>query len=132
MNSQELYDLIDNVIYSECRKIMKGKGESYSGLKDKLGNFKRTAELADNPILKVWLTFFVKHFDSVCSYVRGEYNDTEPIEGRFYDMINYCCLALGIIKEQAMPVPGTIIWDGLNKDKNKDINHEEYNPESEL
>ena len=100
MTSEELYKLIDKEILPTCLAIMKSKGEAYSGLEDKLGNFKRCAKLADVPIEKAWFVYFVKHFDALTAYLRGEYKDSEPIKGRIQDLINYLFLLTAILKEQ--------------------------------
>jgi len=100
MNKEELYSLIEKEILPECFAIMKGKGEAYSGQEDKLGNFKRCSKLAGVKTEQVWFTYFVKHFDALNSYIRGEYVDTEPIKGRIQDLINYLFLLCGILKEE--------------------------------
>lgn len=100
MKSEELYDLIDKKVMPKCLAIMKSKGEAYSGIEDKLGNFKRCSKLAGTDIKKVWFVYFVKHFDALSAYIRGEYKDSEPIEGRIEDLINYLFLLRGIIEEE--------------------------------
>lgn len=100
MKSEELYHFIEKEILPECFTIMKSKGEAYSGTEDKLGNFKRCAALAGVPVEKIWFVYFIKHFDALSSYIRGEYNDSEPIKGRIQDLINYLFLLGGILKEK--------------------------------
>ena len=100
MKSEELYGLIEKELLPECFKIMSTKGEAYSGTEDKLGNFKRCAALAGVPVEKIWYVYFIKHFDALSSYIRGEYKDSEPIKGRIQDLINYLFLLSGILKEQ--------------------------------
>jgi hypothetical protein len=100
MKLDEFKDLLEKEILPECKKIMDSKGLSYSGLEDKLGNFKRCGTLAGIPTEKAWFTYFVKHFDALSSFIRGEYSDCEPIKGRIIDLINYLFLLCGILKEQ--------------------------------
>jgi len=100
MKSEELYDLIKNDVLKECFQIMTTKGEAYSGLEDKLGNFKRCAKLADTTTEKAWFIYICKHWDALSAYIRGEYKDSEPIKGRIQDLINYLFLLCGILKEQ--------------------------------
>ena len=102
MKSDELYKLINEELLPDCMEIMKSKGEAYSGQEDKLGNFKRCAKLAGVGIKKAWFIYFVKHLDALSSYVRGEYKDSEPIDGRIKDLINYLFLLYGIIKENSL------------------------------
>lgn len=99
MESKELYRLINEDLLPKCMEIMKSKGEAYSGQEDKLGNFKRCAKLSGNPIEKVWFVYFIKHFDALSSFIRGEYKDSEPIDGRIQDLINYLFLLYGILHE---------------------------------
>ena len=100
MNCNEFFEFVKLEMIPEGFKIMNSKGESYSGLEDKLGNFKRCAQLANLPIEKVWYVYFIKHFDALSAYIRGEYKDNESIKGRMLDMINYLWLLAGILKEQ--------------------------------
>ena len=100
MKADELYDLIQKEILPPCLEIMKSKGEAYSGKEDKLGNFKRCAKLADVSTEKAWFIYFVKHFDALSAYIRGEYSDSEPIKGRILDLVNYLFLLTAILKEQ--------------------------------
>lgn len=100
MKSEELYKMIQEEILPPCMAIMKSKGEAYSGQEDKLGNFKRCAKLADVPTIKAWYIYFVKHFDALSAYIRGEYKDSESIEGRIQDLINYLFLLRAILKEE--------------------------------
>ena len=100
MKSQDLYQFIQKDLLPECMSIMTTKGESYSGLEDKLGNFKRCAKLAGVPIEKAWYVYFIKHFDALSAYIRTEYKDSESIRGRIIDLINYLFLLAAILKEQ--------------------------------
>jgi hypothetical protein len=100
MKSEELYQFIEKEILPECFAIMKSKGEAYSGTEDKLGNFKRCANLAGITVEKTWFIYMCKHFDALSSYIRGEYKDSEPIKGRLQDLINYLFLLCGILKEK--------------------------------
>jgi len=100
MKSEEVYRIVKEEILPECFKIMQSKGEAYSGVEDKLGNFKRCGKLAGVDTKKAWYIYFVKHFDALSSFIRGEYNDCEPIDGRIKDLINYLFLLQAIIKEE--------------------------------
>jgi len=100
MKSDELMSFIQKQILPVCYDIMSTKGEAYSGLEDKLGNFKRCSNLANVSIEKAWFVYFVKHFDALSSYIRGEYKDNEPIKGRIIDFINYLFLLAAILEEQ--------------------------------
>jgi len=99
MKIEDFEKLITKELLPVCMKIMDSKGLAYSGLEDKLGNFKRCAALSGLTPKQVWFVYFIKHYDALTSYIRGEYSDSEPIEGRIQDLINYLFLLYGIIKE---------------------------------
>jgi hypothetical protein len=100
MKVKDFENFMKKEILPECDKIMKSKGLSYSGLEDKFGNFKRCSKLSGVSIEQAWFTYFVKHFDALSSFIRGEYSDSEPIKGRVFDLINYLFLFAGILKEK--------------------------------
>ena len=97
---KEFDKLIKKELLPKCFEIMDSKGIAYSGQIDKLGNFKRLAKMTNTPIELIWFVYFVKHFDALNSYIKKEYTDSEPIEGRIVDLINYLFLLYGIIKEK--------------------------------
>jgi len=102
MKAQDFYELCDHIYQKELMPIMKGKGQAYSGQDDKLGNFKRIAvQYGISPYL-VWAIYFNKHKDALDAWLRGEYHDTEPINGRIDDLINYLFLLRGLIMEKEM------------------------------
>lgn len=100
MKSEKLYDLIEKEVLPKCREIMKSKGEAYSGKEDKLGNFKRCAKMAGTTPEKTLFTYATKHWDAISAYVREEYCDSEPIEGRIMDVVNYMFLLFGLVREK--------------------------------
>ena len=100
MKAKDLYRIIDEEIQPKCRAIMESKGEAYSGIEDKLGNFKRVAKSLCMTVPEVWSVYFHKHIDSLDAWVRKEYNDSEPILGRLLDLRNYIDLLYCWIKEQ--------------------------------
>ena len=102
MKPKDFYELTQKVI-DDCMEIMKSKGIAYSGLKDKFGNFKRIAKNLSMSPEQVWYVYFAKHLDSLTSYMRGEYSDSEPILGRIQDLINYLFLLYGMIVEKMKP-----------------------------
>lgn len=98
MKEKRFYKLTDKLIL-DCMEIMRSKGTAYSGLEDKLGNFKRVAKtLALNP-RQVWYVYFAKHLDALSAFLRGEYRDSEPIGGRIKDLINYLFLLHALLNE---------------------------------
>jgi hypothetical protein len=99
MKHIDFYTLIEQYFFPGCLGIMQSKGAAYSGDDDVFSNFKRLSKELDLPMLKVWLVYFQKHYDATRSYVNGNYKDSEGIDGRIADMINYLFLLYGMIKE---------------------------------
>jgi hypothetical protein len=100
MLGPELEKLIEEEILPYCKDIRCTKGMSYSGLEDKLGNFKRCAKLANTTPRIALFIYLCKHWDALSSFIRGEYSDSEAIKGRIADIINYMFLLVAILKEE--------------------------------
>ncbi len=101
MNRETFEKYVDEIVLPEIKKIRMSKGINYSGKEDYLRNFKSIGEELGIPPEKVLWIYLRKHLDAICSYVRGEYvDDTETIESRIYDAINYLLLLLGIFLEK--------------------------------
>lgn len=97
MSKEDFYSLIENEIIPDCIAILKTKGEAYTSDNDRLGGLKNIAAKLDNTPEKQWMSYFVKHFDAVTSYIKGNYSDSEKIEGRIVDMINYLFILYAVI-----------------------------------
>lgn len=81
-------------------KLLVVKGGEYANSGDRLANFKRGASLTGCTPLQVAFIYASKHYDGIASYVKDPTRpSSEPIEGRFDDLINYCILMKAIIKE---------------------------------
>ena len=99
MNQEEFAKVFDATLTS-CEKLLVVKGGEYAGVEDRLGNFKRGAALTGTTPLQVAFIYASKHYDSIASFVRDPKRvGSEPIEGRFDDLINYCILMKAIVKE---------------------------------
>jgi len=123
MEAQRFYDIIEELIDS-CLEIMKAKGLAYSGKSDSFANFKRVAKNLSMSQYDVWYVYFAKHLDSLASWIREEYSDSEPITGRIKDLINYLFLLYGMIKEEGdeccgCPEPGTVIEVDLEDEEHE-------------
>lgn len=99
MNQTE-FDLVVKSTIDSIQKLLVVKGGEYTGSDDRLANFKRGAALTGCTPLQVAFIYASKHFDGIASYVKDPTRlSSEPIEGRFDDLINYCILMKGIVKE---------------------------------
>lgn len=91
-----------------CKQIRDKKGAAYANGEDVLRNFKRLVqETKLNPKLP-WYIFLEKHVSAVKKWAMEDLQDTgEPLEGRFYDIINYCLLGLGLLYEERQNAANT-------------------------
>jgi hypothetical protein len=103
MNSSAFKDVFDQTIM-ELEKLLNVKGGEYAGSGDRLGNFKRGAErVGIHPLQILWI-YAAKHIDSIETFIRDtaagqDRLRSEPMSGRFDDLINYCILAKALIRE---------------------------------
>lgn len=120
--------------YQESVQIMKVKGGEYAGSDEKFANFNRLAVLQEIRRESIWFTYFVKHFDSLTTFIRRvnkgesiseiEATLSEPIAGRIKDMINYLLILYGMIeeeKEKAETAIGSCISLGMNTSRRGDV-----------
>lgn len=99
MNLAEFENVV-NATVASITELLTVKGGEYASSEDRLSNFKRGAALTGVPPLTVAMVYASKHYDAIASYVRNPARPaSEPIEGRFDDLINYCILMKAIVKE---------------------------------
>lgn len=101
MTNLEFYDIM-NKTFSQCLALAKSKGADYTkGSLDALANFKEGGRSLAVPPEKVCWIFMNKHYQAITNYVRtGGQSESEPIDGRIDDLINYLVLLKGIIVEE--------------------------------
>jgi hypothetical protein len=104
MTPSELSTFVE-AFQAEQRKIMSDKGTSYSGAKDasqgdRLANFKRVADRVGVSPMQVWLIYFLKHVDSVCTFVKTGH-ESEGLRSRALDIANYAMLGVALNDEAA-------------------------------
>lgn len=112
MNSQDF-----NAIVDEARRrqdqILKTKGADYTRHEeDRLSNFKRSAAAIGLTPIQVWAIFANKHWDAIMAFIKTGKTESEAIEGRLDDVINYIYLLEALIREDAIAFsvlgPGTM------------------------
>jgi len=96
---KELKQSMENLI-KDCKKILEGKGRSYSSRDDELANFKDLAQLLCLSPEQVCLVYLTKHIYSIFSIVKGENYDTEGLRSRIVDAINYLILLNALHEEK--------------------------------
>jgi hypothetical protein len=101
MTNVDFYNLMEGT-FKECLSLAKRKGLDYTkGSPDALANFKEGGHaLSVDPKVVCWV-FMNKHYQAITNFVRTNgQSQSEPIDGRIDDMINYLVLMKGIIHEQ--------------------------------
>jgi hypothetical protein len=81
--------------------ILKSKGDDYTidqADADRLFNFKEIAALVGITPQQVWAVYFLKHVFSILAYIKGK-KESEPIQGRKDDSVNYLHLFEGLVLE---------------------------------
>lgn len=83
--------------------IKDSKGKAYSGDVDVFANFKRNAEKAGLTKYQIWLVYFNKHIDAITNSIKDNpdnpVDETESMQGRIDDAINYLELLEGMLEE---------------------------------
>jgi len=86
-------------ILKEAKSLRIRKGNDYSGKVDVNSNFKRLAQkLNVSPEFILWV-YLTKHLDSIETFVRNGKVESEAIEGRIIDAVNYLLILNSLIKE---------------------------------
>lgn len=101
MTNKDFYELMKNT-FANCEGIARVKGEDYTkGSADALANFKEGGKALNvDPKVVAWI-FLNKHYQAITNFIRTNgQSQSEPIEGRIDDLINYLVLLKGIIVEQ--------------------------------
>ncbi len=117
MTSQERATYISKFLEERCFKLMATKGKEYSlSGEDVNNNFKRlSAELGIPPQKILWI-FLKKHLDAVLNYINTGKVESEHIDGRIADAVNYLLILSSLLAEledgRIIPVEKDYgIWD---------------------
>ena len=90
-------------LLSLASEIEERKRPSYTnGNADVLHNFKRDAEMAGVTMYQNWLQHFLKQVAAISRWARcPDDEQSEPIEQRFADVVNYCKLGHALERERS-------------------------------
>jgi hypothetical protein len=97
----EQFNRVIQELENTAKEIRELKGKDYSDGFDRLSNFKKIASQLGLDPIQVWAVYFLKHIDSISTFVRTNALHSEPIEERFCDALNYLYLGYAIHKESA-------------------------------
>jgi hypothetical protein len=99
MNTKD-FETFREELLKECAGLIVTKGADYSGLNDRLRNFKEDGkELGLTPLM-FWAVYLRKHLAAIWTYVRQGQVASEPIRSRFVDAINYLILGAALVDEE--------------------------------
>jgi len=90
--------------FVNCMEIIRRKNADYSQGEqkhDRIAAFKRIARDIDVPVRKAWAVFAQKHWGAIMRYVKEGILESEPIDGRINDLINYLVLLGSIVDWEA-------------------------------
>src|SRR5688572_15468284 len=99
MNRAEFEALVD-AARNRQDGLLKSKGADYTRhSEDRLSNFKRNAEAVGISTLQTWAVYAGKHWDAIMAFIKTGKAESEAIEGRLDDLVNYVYLLEGLITE---------------------------------
>jgi hypothetical protein len=89
--------------FSDCIDTLRAKNADYSQNEqkgDRIAAFRRIARDIDLPMRKVWAVFAQKHWGAIMRFVKEGRVESEPIDGRIDDLINYAVLFGAIVRDE--------------------------------
>ena len=100
--TQKEFNRLSKALTYKANEIMKGKGPEYTdSSNDVLDNFISTGKRLGISPLKVWGVFMDKQCSSVFAHINNcGLKESEPIDCRFADIINYCDLGMALFRER--------------------------------
>lgn len=89
--------------FTDCIHMLRSKNADYSQGEqagDRIAAFRRIARDINIPMKKAWAVFAQKHWGAVMKFVKDDTLESEPIDGRINDLINYFVLLGAIISDE--------------------------------
>lgn len=95
-------------VVEECNRLLTVKGHDYTqgasaagcGDRERLKNFYRNGERLGLPPTKVLAVYLAKHLDAIETFLKHGDVESEPIEGRICDAINYLLLLAKLVRAE--------------------------------
>lgn len=90
--------------FADCIDLIRAKNADYTqgtAKSDRIAAFRRISKDIGVSMEKVWGVFFGKHLSAIQKYIKDGQLESEPIDGRIADAINYLVLLDAIIKDEA-------------------------------
>ena len=89
--------------FADCIDLIKAKNADYSQGEqkgDRIAAFRRIARDINITMEQAWAVFTQKHWGAVMKYVKDGVVESEAIDGRINDIINYMVLLSAIIADK--------------------------------
>lgn len=89
--------------FADCMELIRAKNADYSQGEqkgDRIAAFRRIGRDIDVSMQKVWAILAQKHWGAIMKYVKDGILESEPIEGRINDLINYFVLLSAIVEDE--------------------------------
>lgn len=89
--------------FADCIDMLRAKNADYSQNEqkgDRIAAFRRIARDIDLPMRKVWAVFAQKHWGAIMRFCKEGRVESEPIDGRINDLINYAVLMGAIVTDE--------------------------------
>ena len=110
MTRREFDVLVDRVVEDGLKPLLEMKGHDYAGDADALGSLRATAEQLGITPMQALLVYTKKHLDAIFTYAREGKLQSEPIETRRYDSMNYHLLAFALLVDEGV-IKSPNLWD---------------------
>jgi hypothetical protein len=80
-------------LFDKCNALLLKKGNDYSVPGECANaNFFEIGTQSGTDALTVWAIFFLKHIKSIMKFIKGDKLQTESVESRIIDAINYLAI----------------------------------------
>ncbi len=92
--------------FADCIDLIRAKNSDYTegkGDRDRIAHFRAAAKDLELPMLKIWQVFVRKHWSTIQKFANGGTLESEPIDGRINDIINYMVLFAAIVEDEKEP-----------------------------
>lgn len=91
-----------DALLARCVDILRVKGDDYTvGTGDRLHNFRTVSQFTGQTPKQVLGTYLYKHISALYAYIKNDGQvESEPIEGRLADIVNYVLLFSKMVAEE--------------------------------
>lgn len=100
MTREEMRAFMEETIFPELMQVRKDGQREYAGGIDAFGNFNRLSQELDVDRKKILWVYAMKHKDGIASYLNGNTEQRDSVQGRIKDLIMYLMLLWGMTEEE--------------------------------